>query len=66
MLADRNAMPFLEVSAKTGDNIQECFTTLGKDMLASIKNNEIALLKRDFGLRKDAGAEEDSGRECAC
>jgi GTPase SAR1 family protein len=41
MLADKYCMPFLEVSAKTGDNIQESFMVLGKEIMSSIKNNEI-------------------------
>ena len=38
MLADKYAMPFLEVSAKTGDNIQEVFLQLGKEIMCSIRN----------------------------
>jgi uncharacterized protein YacL (UPF0231 family) len=64
-LADRHAMAFLEVSAKTGDNIQESFVTLGREILSSIRNNEIVLQRDRLDLRKDT-LEEEEGRNCTC
>lgn len=64
-LADRYAMPFLEVSAKTGDNIQESFVTLGREILSSIRNNNLVLRKNSLDLRKDT-LEDDEPRQCSC
>lgn len=65
MLADKYGMPFLEVSAKTGQNIMECFTMLGKEILESVKNNEIKVKNARLSSRKKV-EDEDSRANCSC
>jgi|JI61114BRNA_FD_contig_21_6064088_length_223_multi_4_in_0_out_0_1 hypothetical protein len=59
MLADKYAMPFLEVSAKTGDNIQEVFLQLGKEIMSSIRNNELRYKNARLSTHKRKSKVED-------
>lgn len=41
-LAEKYAMPFLEVSAKDGTNVEEIFQTLGREIKDDVDRNEKA------------------------
>lgn len=64
MLADKYAMPFLEVSAKTGDNIHETFLTLGKEIMSSIRNNTVLL--KNARLSQKRRSKVTDRENCSC
>lgn len=65
-LADTYGMPFFEVSAKDGTNIEELFTTIGRDAYDKIKELGEKPVNNNVYLQSQEKTEAETGKGCGC